>query len=130
MRRCRKRIAGWVMLGWLFAQVVTVTHACPAVIGPAQDSTATSATMASPMPGDCASMARQAGSNANVCQSHCVAGEQIGSDVQTPSAALAPQVARAVRVVGPEIPVPASLRARSLHGAGPPPTLLFSRLLI
>jgi hypothetical protein len=75
-------------------------------------------------------MARQAGSNANVCQSHCVAGEQIGSDVQTPSAALAPQVARAVRVVGPEIPVPASLRARSLHGAGPPPTLLFSRLLI
>jgi hypothetical protein len=118
------------MLGWLFAQIVTVAHACPALTGPAQDSTAAPATVASPMPNDCAAMAKQAGSNANVCQSHCVAGEQIGSDAQTPSAALAPPVALAVRVVGPQIPVSASLHARLQCGVGPPPTLLFSRLLI
>src|SRR6266568_4341956 len=33
MRRCRKKVVGWVMLGWLFAQIVTVAHACPAATG-------------------------------------------------------------------------------------------------
>ena len=130
MRRCRKQIAGWVMLGWLFAQIVTVAHACPALTPQAQDSTAASAAGAAPMASDCAAMAKQAGSNTNVCQAHCFAGEQVGSDAQTPAAALAPQVALAVRACGVEVPVLASLRASLLRAAGPPPTLLFSRLLI
>ncbi len=118
------------MLGWLFAQIVTVAHACPALTPPAQGSTAASAAGTAPMPSDCAAMAKQAGSNANVCQSHCVAGQQVGSDAQTPSAALAPQVALAVRVCATETPVLASLRASLPRAAGPPPTLLFSRFLI
>ena len=130
MHRCRKRIAGWVMLGWLFAQIVTVAHACPVLTPAAQGPITASAAVASPMPGDCAAMAVQAGSNADVCQSHCIGGEQVGSDLQTPSPALAPQVALAVRAVAPAIPTSASLHARPPHCAGPPATLLFSRFLI
>ncbi|TMG83569.1 MAG: hypothetical protein E6H78_11905 [Betaproteobacteria bacterium] len=132
MRRCRKRIAGWVMLGWLFAQIVTVVHACPALTATTQDSTSTAASAAgaATSPSDCAAMAKQAGSNANVCQSHCIAGQQIGSDAQTPCAALAPRVALAVRACTVETPVAASLHASTLRATGPPPTLLFSRFLI
>ena len=130
MRRCRKRIVGWVMLGWLFAQIVTVAHACPALISPAQDASAASAGATTSMPGDCEAMAKQAGSNANVCQAHCFDGVQVGSDAQTPSAALAPPVALAVRACAAETPVLANLRASLLRAAGPPPTLLFSRFLI
>src|SRR5436853_479580 len=58
MRRCRKKVVGWVMLGWLFAQIVTVAHACPALTPQAQDSTAASAAGAAPMASDCAAMAK------------------------------------------------------------------------
>jgi hypothetical protein len=130
MRRCRKRIVGWVMLGWLFAQIVTVAHACPALVSPAHDASAAFAGATAPMAGDCEAMAKQADSNANVCQSHCVADPQASSDAQTPFAVLAPQCALAVRVMTPEPSVSMRLGARLPLASGPPPTLLFSRFLI
>ncbi len=129
MRRCRKKVVGWVMLGWLFAQIVTVAHACPAATGAPQDSTAASSAVA-PMPGDCAEAAKRAGSNANICQSHCAAGQQVSSDAHTPFAALAPQCALAVRAMSSSPSVAARLGARSPLACGPPPTLLFGRFLI
>src|SRR5437763_4719174 len=97
MRRCGKRIAGWVILGWLFAQIVTVAHACPALAAPEKNPSTRSAGATALLPGDCETMAKKAGSTTNVCQAHCVGNDQLGSDVSAPSAALASHPALVVR---------------------------------
>ena len=130
MRRCGKRIAGWVILGWLFAQIVTVAHACPALAALEKNPSASSAGATSLLSVDCEAMAKKAGSTTNVCQSHCVGGEQLGSDVPAPSAALASQPALVVRDCASYVPSAANAYASPPRGAGPPPTLLFSRFLI
>ena len=82
------------------------------------------------MPTDCEAMAKLAGSNANVCQSHCVAGEQVDTQAQAPAAALSPQTALTVRVVDPQFVKSADRHAPAACGNDPPATLLFSRFLI
>jgi hypothetical protein len=129
MRRCRKQIAGWVMLGWLFAQLVTVAHACPALGSPEKNTSAASAGATAPMPENCDSMAKKAGSTTNVCQSHCTGDQQLGSDVPVPSAVLAPQPALIVRVCAADVSSSPSVYASPPRG-GPPPTLVFGRFLI
>jgi hypothetical protein len=124
MRRCRKRIAGWVMLGWLFAQIATVAHACPVL------DTNASASSAATMPTDCAAMAKSSNSNANICQSHCVAGEQVDTQAQAPAAALSPQTALTARVVDLQLVKSVDRHASAACGNDPPATLLFSRFLI
>jgi len=124
MRRSRKRIAGLMLLGWLFAQLVTIAHACPAL------DTNASASSAATMPTDCAAMAKLAGSNANVCQSHCVAGEQVDTQAQALAPALAPQPALMVRIADPQLVKSADRHAPGACGNDPPATLLFSRFLI
>jgi hypothetical protein len=124
MRRSRKRIAGLMLLGWLFAQLVTIAHACPAL------DTNASASSAATMPTDCAAMAKLAASNANVCQSHCVAGEQVDTQAQVPAAALSPQPALTVRISAPQFLKSVDRHAPGACGNDPPATLLFSRFLI
>jgi len=124
MRRSRKRIAGLMLLGWLFAQLVTIAHACPAL------DTNASASSAATMPTDCAAMAKLAASNANVCQSHCVAGEQVDTQAQAPAAALSPQPALSVRISAPQFLKSVDRHAPGACGNDPPATLLFSRFLI
>ena len=128
MRRSRKRIAGMMLLGWLFAQFVAIAHACPALntAAPASNATAT----ASPMPTDCEAMAKLAGSNANICQSHCIAGEQVDTQAQAPAAALSPQPALTIRVADPQLVKSADRHAPGTCGNDPPATLLFGRFLI
>ena len=82
------------------------------------------------MPTDCAAMAKLAGSNANVCQSHCVAGEQVDTQAQAPAAALSPQTALTVRVVDLQLVKSVDRNASVACGNDPPATLLFSRFLI
>ena len=124
MRRSRKRIAGLMLLGWLFAQFVAIAHACPALNATAATDTASS------MPIDCATMAKQVDSNANICQSHCVAGEQVDTQAQVPAAAMSPQPALTIRVVDPQLVKSADRHAPGACGNDPPATLLFSRFLI
>jgi len=113
-----------MLLGWLFAQLVTLAHACPALNLP------TSAAITSAMPTDCAEMAKSANSNTNVCQTHCVAGEQVDTQAQAPAAALSPQPALTVRVADPQLVKSADRHAPGACGNDPPATLLFSRFLI
>ena len=70
VRRKRRWVAGLVMLGVVFAQFVTVVHACTlsgrlaqaAAVGQPADET---------MPSGCAAMAKRIAANANVCTSIC-----------------------------------------------------------
>ena len=128
MRRSRKRIAGLMLLGWLFAQFVTIAHACPA-LNPAPASVSSVAITAA-MPTDCAEMAKSANSNTNICQSHCVAGQQVDTQAQAPAAALSPQPALTVRVADPQSVKSADRHTQGACGNDPPATLLFSRFLI
>ena len=130
MRRSRKRIAGLIVLGWLFAQIVTIAHACPAINPPTSAADASSVAVTAPMPTDCAAMAKSSNSNANICQSHCVAGEQVDTQAQAPAAALSPQPALTVRVADPQFAKSADGHASAARGNDPPATLLFSRFLI
>ena len=75
-------------------------------------------------------MAKQVDSNANVCQSHCLAGEQVDTQAQAPAAALSPQPALTVRVADPQLVKSADRHAPGGCGNDPPATLLFSRFLI
>ena len=132
MRRSRKRIAGMMLLGWLFAQFVAIAHACPALnaTAPASNAATAATATASPMPTDCEAMAKLADSNANICQSHCIAGEQVDTQTQAPAAALSPQPALTIRVADPQLVKSADRHAPGACGNDPPATLLFSRFLI
>jgi len=130
MRRSRKRIAGLMLLGWLFAQFVTIAHACPALNPAISAASASSVAVTDAMPTDCEAMPKLADSNANVCQSHCVAGEQVDTQAQAPAAALSPQPALTVRVADPQSVKSANRHRQDACGNDPPATLLFSRFLI
>lgn len=118
------------MLGLVFAQIVTVAHACALAVPALQ----TGATFVEPadesMPSDCAMMAKRVAANANVCDSHCAYGQQIDVQNDAPVAAIAPQPGLTVRIVSSIVePALATifLHARS---TAPPVSLLFSRFLI
>jgi hypothetical protein len=130
MRRSRKRIAGLMLLGWLFAQFVTIVHACPALNPATTAASVSSIAMTDAMPTDCEAMAKLADSNVNACQSHCVAGQQVDTQAQAPAAALSPQSALTVRVADPQSVKSADRHTQGACGNDPPATLLFSRFLI
>ena len=128
VRRQRRWVAALVMLGVLFAQVVTVAHACALAVPAFQ-----AATLVQPaddtMPSDCPS--KGATANAKVCDSHCAYGQQIDVQPDAPVAAIAPQPALTVCAVSSSI-VQSSLDTKFLHArsTAPPISLLFSRFLI
>jgi len=82
------------------------------------------------MPTDCEAMAKSSNTNTNICQSHCVAGEQVDTQAQAPAAALSPQPALTVRFADPRLLKSADRYAPGACGNDPPATLLFSRFLI
>jgi len=129
-RRHRRWVAGLVTVGLVFAQLITVAHACTLAV-PASQAAATFVQPADEtMPSDCAAMAKRVAANAKVCESHCAFGQQIDVHPDAPVAAIAPQPALTVRVVPPI--VQASLGTTFLHArsTAPPVSLLFSRFLI
>jgi hypothetical protein len=130
MRRSRKRIAGLMLLGWLFAQFVTIVHACPALNPATTAASVSSVPITDASPTDCAAMAQSSNSNLNVCQSHCVAGQQVDTQAQAPAAALSLQTALTIRVSEPQPVKSADRHASAARGNDPPATLLFSRFLI
>ena len=117
------------MLGVVFAQIVTVAHACTLAVPASQ-----TATFVQPAdettPADCATMAKRVAANAKVCDSHCAYGQQIDVQPDAPVAAIAPQPALTVDVVS--VIVQRSLDPIFLHArsTAPPVSLLFSRFLI
>jgi hypothetical protein len=130
VRRQRRWVAGLVMLGIVFAQLVTVAHACTFVLTSSHPPAALAPEADAAMPADCAAMAKRAAANANVCESHCAYGQQIDVHPDTPVAAMAPQPALTVSVM--QSIVEPSLDTIFLHArtTAPPVSLLFSRFLI
>ena len=128
VRKQRRWVVTLVMLGVVFAQVVTLAHACTLVVPAFQ-----AATLVQPadntMPSDCPSNGATA--SVKVCDLHCAYGQQIDAQPDAPVAAIAPQLALTVCVVSPSI-VPSSLNTKFLHArsTAPPISLLFSRFLI
>ena len=117
------------MLGLVFAQFVTVAHACTLAVPMSQ-----LAVFDQPADGtmsfDCAAMAKRVAVNAKVCDSHCAYGQQIDVQTDAPVAAIAPQPALTVGVV--PLVVRRSLDPLFLHArsTAPPVSLLFSRFLL
>jgi len=128
-RRQRRWVAGLVMLGVVFAQIVTVAHACALAVPVFQ-----AATFAEPtdttMPADCAALAKPVAAKAKVCVAHCTYGQQIDVQPDAPVAAVAPQPALTVCIMSSL--VQASLDSIFLHArdTAPSVSLLFSRFLI
>ena len=117
------------MLGVVFAQFVTVAHACVLAV-PTFHAAAFSQPADETMPSDCAAMAKRVAANGKVCDSHCAYGQQIDVHPDAPVAAIAPQPALTIRIVL-SIAQP-WLDTTSLHvrSSAPPVSLLFSRFLI
>jgi len=127
--RQRRWVAGLVMLGVAFAQIVTAAHACTLAVSAPRPATLVQPA-ADTMPSDCPATAKRAAANAKVCDAHCAYGQQIGVQADAPVAAIAPQPALTVSAVSPIVQSSCdrtSLRARS---TAPPVSLLFSRFLI
>lgn len=130
VRRQRRWVAGLMTFGLVFAQFVTVTHACALTVPVAQSAAAFAAPADEAMPADCAAMVTRVAGNANACESHCTYGQQIDVQPDAPVAAIAPQPALTVRVMSSSGETSLNtifLRARS---TAPPVSLLFSRFLI
>jgi hypothetical protein len=117
------------MLGVVFAQAVTVAHACT-LVAPVSHAVVFSQPTDEAMPADCAAMVKRVAANAKVCELHCAYGQQIDVQPDAPVAAIAPQAALTVGAV-PSIARPSCdkilLQARS---TAPPVLVLFSRFLI
>ena len=116
-----------MMLGVVFAQVVTVAHACTLAVPSFQ-----AATFVQPaddtMPSNCP--ANGATTNAKVCDSHCAYGQQIDVQGDAPVAAIAPQPALTVNVVSPIVRPSIATIFVHARSTAPPVSLLFSRFLI
>jgi hypothetical protein len=128
VRRQRQWVAGLVMLGVVFAQLVTLAHACALAV-PVFHAVTLVQTADETMLSDCAAMGKS-GASANVCDSHCAYGQQIDVQPDAPVAAIAPSPALTVSVRSPL--VPPSLDTIFLHArsTAPPVSLLFSRFQI
>ena len=129
VRRQRRWVAGLVMLGLVFAQIITVAHACTLAV-PMSQAIAFNQPADETMPSDCAAMVKRVAVNAKVCDSHCAYGLQIDVQTDAPVAAIAPQPALTVGVVS--LTVLGSLHPIFLHArtTAPPVSLLFSRFQI
>ena len=113
--------------GLLFAQLVTVAHACTRAIAAPEPATQL-VQRAENMNMDCPATKCVAAS-ATVCESHCTYGQQIDIQPHAPVAAIAPQPGLTIRVVPAIVspsPRPIFLQARS---TAPAFSLLFGRFL-
>jgi hypothetical protein len=130
VRRQRRWVAILMTLGLVFAQFVTITHACTFAI----PISSTALTLGQPvdetMPSDCAAMAKYTTANANVCQSHCTYGQQIDVQPHAPVAAIAPQPALTVRVMSSPGGTSVNANLPRAQSTAPPLSVLFSRFLI
>jgi hypothetical protein len=117
-----------MMLGMVFAQIVTVAHACTLAV-PMSQAAAFGQPVDETMPSDCAAMAKRA-ANAKVCESHCAYGQQISVQPDAPVAAIAPQPALTVGVVSLIVPRSLDTIFLDARSTAPPVSLLFSRFLI
>jgi hypothetical protein len=129
VRRQRRWVAGLVMLGVVFAQIITVAHACTLAV-PATQPAAFGQPGDESMPEDCAAMAKRAVPNGNVCDSHCAYGQQIDVQPDAPVAAIAQQPALTVSVVSSIVQLPLDAIFLQARSTAPPVSLLFSRFLI
>jgi len=112
------------VLAVLFAQLVTAAHACTVALAPPQS---VAAADNDTMPSDCAGNAKT--TRANVCESHCLYGQQIDVHPDVPAAAVAPQpalISRAAQSIAWRSFDTIALHARS---SAPPLSVLFSRFL-
>jgi hypothetical protein len=117
------------MLGIVFAQIVTVAHACTLAV-PASQPAAFGQPADESMPEDCAAMAKRAASTGNVCDSHCAYGQQIDVQSDAPVAAIAPQPALTIAVMSSIVQLPLDAIFLHARSTAPPVSLLFSRFLI
>ena len=129
VRRYRRWVAGLVMLGIAFAQIVTVAHACT-LVAPVSQAVALGEPTDETMPSDCAAMAKRVAANAKVCESHCAYGQQIDVQPDAPVAAIAPQPALTIGVVSSIVQPPFDKTFLHARSTAPPVSLLYSRFLI
>ncbi|HET9670818.1 MAG TPA: hypothetical protein VFQ93_14525 [Casimicrobiaceae bacterium] len=125
--RRRRWMAALLAFALAFAQVAVAAYACP-IADPMVTTPVSDARSMEPM-SDCGPMPAQADPATNVCEAHCLVGQQVQSDsgMFTPVAVVPPLVIRVL---------PASLDARAAFVDAdaplptPPPLLRFTRLLI
>ena len=130
VRRQRRWVAGLMTLGLVFAQFVTVTHACTFAVPVSSTAPTFGQPVDETMPSDCAAMAKHPAANANVCQSHCTYGHQIDVQPDAPVAAIAPQPALTVRLLPSRGETSLDAMLPPARNTAPPFSLLFSRFLI
>ena len=134
VRRHRRWVAGLMTLGLVFAQIVTVAHACtlavPLAVPMSQAAATFSQAADETMRSDCAAMAKRVAANAKVCESHCAYGHQIDVQSDAPVAAIAPQPALTVGVMSSIVQLSLQTIFLQARSTAPPVSLLFSRFLI
>jgi hypothetical protein len=122
----RRWIAASVLLGVIFANIVTAVHACPLV---ATSGAAVVQVSVETAPPSCHDLAHKSNDNANVCQSHCHTGQQVDTQADAPIAAIAPREALTIYLV--DLSEARARDASSLPALGAvAPLLRSSRLLI
>jgi hypothetical protein len=130
VRRRRQWVAGLMMLGVVFAQIVTAAHACTLAVPTSQAPTAVVQSADEAMPLDCTTMAKRVAASVNVCESHCGYGQQIDVHPDVPMAGLAPQAVLTVHALLPLVPDLLGATSLFARSTAPPVSILFSRFLI
>jgi len=130
VRRQRQWVAGLMMLGVVFAQIVTAAHACTLAVPASQAPTTVVQSADETIPMDCTAMAKRVATSASVCESHCAYGQQIDVHPDVPMAGLAPQPALTVHPMLPLVPDLFGATFLFARTTAPPVSILFGRFLI
>ena len=125
-RRQRRWIAAALVCLLAFAGAVTAAHAC-ALEGRAAEAVASVTPSDPAMAEDCAGC----DATANLCEAHCVVGQQADAQAAAPAALVAPQPPLRVQSPDPCLPaIAATPMLLSTLESAPPPLLRFARFLI
>ena len=115
------------MLALVFSQALAAAHGCP-LGSPAASDAIDVARVADAMP-DCDGMPDGAVPPANLCETHCLPGQQL-EQVEVPTPPLAAQPPLIVRDRFELAAIADGIPARPAPATAAPPRLRFSRLLI
>jgi hypothetical protein len=129
VRASRRWLAGWMVLGFISAQLIGVAHACASGPDASLPSVEALGGVAA-MPADCPMAADAAHPDGTACDAHCLPREQVDQGVEVRIAAMAPPSVIIVRVVQPAIPSSVCAMPPVSRIASPPLSLLFGRFLI
>jgi len=116
------------LLGFVLAQIAAAAYACATGLPDGQRLMSSERRESSAMVTHCAGTPDKGAALPNLCQAHCQADHQIGSQAEAPTVAIAPPPALTIMLSDTRVPASSEPFSPRAFERAPRPSILFSRL--